>query len=141
MLVEFRTIQVGKSSWVHDQLESYQKKISFFNPINLKLIKHDKDLLKSITDKDFVAIFVESGKSFSSREFATQVDRVVASGKQKSYFIVGGPFGLPDAVKQRADLSISLSPFVMNQEVALLVAVEQIFRAFTILNNHPYHND
>lgn len=141
MELELRTMQVGKSSWVLDQLQAYQKKISFFNPFTVKFIKQDTQFLKSVSDKDFVVAFDENGKSFSSRDFAGQIERILSSGKQRTCFVVGGPFGLPQEVKQRANLSVSLSPFVMNQEVALLVSVEQIFRSFTIVNNHPYHND
>lgn len=141
MKIELRTLQIPKTSWVNEPILEYEKKISFFSKFIFRQVKNEKDLLKSVDPKDFVLICDEQGKSFSSYEFSDQLSRILSSGKQFCHLIVGGPFGLPAEVKERANLSLSLSSFVMNQEVALLVAAEQLFRGFTILNNHPYHNE
>ena len=61
--------------------------------------------------------------------------------KSDSFFLVGGPFGLDEKSKERADLALKLSSFVLNQEVALITIFEQIFRGFSIIYNHPYHNE
>lgn len=141
MNIEVRTLQISKSSWSQKVQLDYEKKISYFCPTQIKMIRSEKDFLKNINDKDFVIICDEGGEPFSSKVFANRLGKVLESGKKTLYFVVGGPFGLPKEVVVRANLSISLSHFVMNQEVALSVLLEQIFRAFTILNNHPYHND
>lgn len=141
MEIEVRTLQISKTSWVHDVLHSYLKKTNHFLPIRFKMQKSEKDFLRSVDAKDFVVVCDERGKAFSSKQFANQFNKILSSGKQKCVIVVGGPFGLPKEVIERANLSISLSHFVFNQEVALAVLFEQIFRAFTIINNHPYHND
>ena len=141
MEIEVRTLQIGKTSWAHPIIESYEKKVSHFCPIKFKMFKDERDFLKSVDTKDYVVICDERGQSFSSRQWASRMEKIVGSGKKKCVLLIGGPFGLSDAVKDRADLSISLSHFVFNQEVALVVLFEQLFRSFTIINNHPYHND
>lgn len=141
MLIEVRSLQVKKSSWIFEVIGQYEKKISFFNPIQFKFLKSEKDFLKSVTERDFVLICDERGESPDSKKFASQLKSYLESGKKNLYVLVGGPFGLSDEVRARADFSLSLSHFIMNQEVAIVVLMEQIFRAMTINANHPYHNE
>ncbi len=141
MEIEVRTLAIAKNSWALEVLHSYEKKISYFNPIQLKALKNEKDFLKGVGDKDFIVICDERGKSFTSKQFAQQLEKILESGKKKIYFFIGGPFGLPDEIKAKAQLQINLSSLVFNQELALVVLFEQIFRAMTLINNHPYHNE
>lgn len=141
MQLEVRTLAIGKKSWATSIVESFQKKIGFFQSIDFKQIKNEKDLLKGVADKDWVVLCDERGATPSSREFAGVFQKDLESGKSRMVFIVGGPFGAIDDVKKRADRTLSLSHFVFNQELALVVLFEQLFRAFSINNNHPYHND
>ncbi len=55
-------------------------------------------------------------------------------------FIIGGAYGVNEEVKKRADLKVSLSAMTMNHIMAQAVSLEQIYRAFTIIKNLPYHN-
>jgi len=55
-------------------------------------------------------------------------------------FLIGGPFGHSEAVHQRANASIRLSKMVLNHDVARIVLVEQLYRAWTILKGEPYHH-
>ena len=141
MKIEIRTLNIGRNSWVHPFISEYQKKIQFFNPIEFNFIKNEEQWLRGVDLKHIVIICDERGEDLTSRGFAKNLERNLASGKQRLFFMVGGPFGLPKEVKKRADKSVRLSTLVFNQEVAIAVLMEQIFRAFTIINNHPYHND
>ena len=61
-------------------------------------------------------------------------------GTQEVVFLIGGAYGLSDAVKQRVDMTLSLSAMTMTHQMARLLLVEQLYRAMTILRNEPYHN-
>ena len=141
MKIEVRTHSFSKSSWVHPIVETYQKKISGFLPVEVKLLKENKSLLQGVGEKDLVILCDERGKDYSSMDFAKKMQQWCESGKAKIHFIIGGPFGATEELLQRKDESIKVSSFVLNQEVAMTVLMEQIFRAHTIINNHPYHNE
>ena len=141
MDIEVRTLQVGRTSWVHEFIATYEKKISYFNSFSTRLVRDESDLLKNIAPKDYVLLCDEKGDSLDSRQFAVNLQSLLESGKQNLFLLVGGPFGVSDEVKDRANRSLRLSKLVLNQEIALAVLYEQLFRAFTINNNHPYHND
>lgn len=100
-----------------------------------------KAILNALKPDDFVALFDERGKNFTSRQFAEKIQSYFNLGKKRIVFIVGGAFGVSDLVKQKCDVSISMSSFVLNHHVAKAVALEQIYRSMTILKNTPYHND
>lgn len=141
MQIEIRSLQVKKSSWTGDVIAQYEKKISFYNPCHFKAIKSEKDFLKGITDKDIVLVCDERGDTPSSKKFAAQIKSYLESGKKNLFILIGGPFGFDETIRQRADATLSLSHFVFNQEIAIAVLLEQVFRAFTINSNHPYHNE
>ncbi len=141
MEIEFRTAGLGRNSWAQGLVEKYTTKIQPFEKVSFKNIKDEKKWLQNIEPADRLWICDEKGASLSSKSFAKEISTLRDGGVKKLIFAVGGPFGLPDSVKERANRVILLSPFVVNQEVALTVILEQVFRAYTILNNHPYHNE
>lgn len=141
MEIEIRTTHLSRNSWAQERAADFVKKISHFEKIKFQIIKDEKNFLKGVSPKDRVVVCDERGENLSSRKFASIVENYRNGGIQKLYFFIGGPFGSPEELLQRSDLKFSLSSLVMNQEVALAVLFEQIFRAYTIINNHPYHND
>jgi 23S rRNA (pseudouridine1915-N3)-methyltransferase len=94
-------------------------------------------ILKSLgRDKAFVFTLSEEGREFSSREFSGKLSGI----DRKMVFIIGGPFGLSPAVKQRADCLLSLSQMTFTHEMARLFLLEQIYRAIDIAKGGKYHN-
>jgi 23S rRNA (pseudouridine1915-N3)-methyltransferase len=79
-----------------------------------------------------------TGRGFSSEELAELVGRWRQEARDVA-LLVGGAFGLDEALIARADLRLSLSPLTMPHELARLVLVEQLYRAVTILRGEPYH--
>ena len=77
----------------------------------------------------------EEGRSLTSRQFA----ELLAESARETVFIVGGPDGLSQEVKDAADDVLSLSVMTLPHELAILVLTEQVFRALTILGNRKYH--
>jgi len=80
-----------------------------------------------------------TGKSLSSEEFAAQIKVIESQGINQLVFIIGGAEGLSDEIKQKADLLLSFSDMTFPHQLMRLILVEQIYRAFKILKNEPYH--
>ncbi|MCB0377663.1 MAG: 23S rRNA (pseudouridine(1915)-N(3))-methyltransferase RlmH [Bdellovibrionales bacterium] len=138
---ELRTLSIAKSSFAREGIETYHKKINGFLSFDIKWFKPERDLFKDVDPSSIVVLCDERGRAPCSRDFASQLQKWQDQGKRQFVFIIGGPFGIDAEQRKKADYVLSLSHLVMNQEVALMVLCEQLFRALTIMNNHPYHND
>lgn len=98
-------------------------------------------LLKSLSPTDVLVLFDERGKQFSSKEFAHELQKRMNSGIKNLVFVIGGPYGFSKEVHLRANQKISLSKLTFSHQMVRLFVVEQLYRAFTILRNEPYHHD
>lgn len=98
-------------------------------------------LLRKIDEQDFVILLDEKGKSLSSRDFAQTFAQEKDSGRKSMAFMIGGPDGSDDAIFKRANRVINLSKLTWPHQIVRLLLAEQIYRATTILLNHPYHRD
>lgn len=156
MKIQLLILEGKAPAWLSTAREELQKKLNYFVPFEVKSLKspsNDRErselkrkqegeiLMKHFTDRDFVVLFDEQGQlSKNSEGFATQIIKVLNSGKTRIVFCIGGPYGFADEVKKRSQLQLSLSPLTMNHWVAQLMALEQLYRAFTIIKGVPYHN-
>lgn len=95
-------------------------------------------LLDACLDRGEVVACDERGTTMTSAEFAAWLGRLRDAGGAVT-FVVGGAFGLDDAVRTRATQMLALAPWTLPHEMARLVLVEQLYRAGTILRNEPYH--
>lgn len=96
--------------------------------------------LKNIQKTDFVVLLDERGKQFSSEEFADFLQKRLNASTKQLVFIVGGAYGFSQAMYARADAQISLSKMTFSHQMIRLFFTEQLYRAFTILRNEPYHH-
>lgn len=90
---------------------------------------------------DFVVLLDERGKELSSRELAALISERARSAAGRLVFLVGGPFGVADEVRARARQVLSLSRMTLPHELARVVLLEQLYRAWTILRGEKYHHD
>jgi len=97
-------------------------------------------LIKSFEKSDFVIILDEKGTEFTSKGFSKFIQKKMLSGLKQLVFVIGGPYGFSDAVYQRANQKISLSKMTFSHQMVRLFYVEQLYRAFTIIKNEPYHH-
>ncbi len=119
--------------------------IEFIN-INFKTKKINKNVYKKEYDKALTLIkpnsilvaLDEQGEHFKTVEFSKKLNLWIENTSQ-IYFIVGGPDGISDDVKKRADHVISLSNLTFPHQLAKVILIEQIYRSICIMNNHPYH--
>ena len=106
---------------------------------NETLIDREGELLLRKIRGDFVYCLDKHGDTLSSEKFAKAIEANQISGKNSLDFIIGGAFGLSEKVKLKADRTISLSEMTFSHQIARVVLLEQLFRAFSILKGSPYH--
>ncbi len=151
----FLHVSSSKEKWCEEATTLYSQKIKHFTPFEMTTISSKKlaraeasaklqleseEILNFLEPDDFVILFDEKGKAASSEQFAEVVQKILMSGKKRCVWIIGGAFGVSEELKKRAQVKLSLAPFVLNHQVAQVVALEQIYRAFTLLKGLPYHN-
>ncbi len=98
-------------------------------------------LLKRVSSADYLILLDDRGAEFSSPGFARFVEKKLHVSGKRLVFAVGGPYGFSDAVYERADERLSLSRMTFTHQMVRLIFAEQLYRAFTILNNEPYHHE
>ncbi len=115
---------------------------------NTKSLTHDRQkeiegdgILKALLPGDVMMLMDERGREYSSRELSVMLSKRMLSGIKRLVFVVGGPYGFSEAVYNRADGKISMSRLTFPHELARMILVEQLYRAFTILKGEPYHHD
>lgn len=96
-------------------------------------------LLAAATGHGLLLALDRSGRSFSSEAFAHALEQWWAAAGARLVFVVGGTLGLSQAVQQEAAQLLSLSSLTFPHELAALVLLEQLYRAFRILRGEPYH--
>lgn len=157
MKIILLTIGKTKNRFIREGLEEYLKRLSRyvdFEIIELPDVKNagrvskdeQKDaegriLISNLTQSDHVVLLDERGKQFTSIEFASRIETIMASGKKRLVLVIGGPYGFSKAVYDRTYELLSLSKMTFNHEMVRLFVTEQTYRAMTILRNEPYHHE
>jgi len=101
--------------------------------------KEAERIFKAIPKNVFFAALDERGQEFTSHEFAAFINGMLESGVKELIFIIGGAMGLDESIPQKANKSIALSRWTVTHEMAKLVLLEQLYRAFTIIKGKTYH--
>ena len=97
-------------------------------------------LLARLTPAMDVVLLDEHGKEFRSIEYADWLQKKMTSGKDLA-LVIGGAYGFSKAVYERANGKLSLSQMTFSHQMIRLMAIEQIYRAMTILRGEPYHHE
>lgn len=152
-------VVIGKTNgkFLIDGINEYTKRLSFYIPFNIVYlpdIKNNKKLsfeqqktqegvilLGEIDKSDYVVLLDEHGKEFTSIEFSRYIEKKMTTVTKRLVFVVGGPYGFSNDVKERANEKISLSKMTFSHEMIRLIFTEQLYRAMTIINNEPYHHE
>ena len=141
--MNFKIITIGNPKLEFAQIgfAEYMKRLQSFHKVDLRHLKDsstDEDILKEI-DKSFCIILDEKGKEFSSRELSSFLDKKAVQGISEICFVIGGPDGHSEEIKNRADYLWSFGRLTFPHDLAMVVLVEALYRASTISVNHPYH--
>lgn len=106
----------------------------------LKSIQSEGEkLIHSIPSDAFVISLDPHGKQFSSEAFAETIHRCEINGPYLIIFLIGGPHGLSEQCKKRADILLSFSTMTFPHQLVRVILLEQLYRAFTIVRGLPYH--
>lgn len=155
MKIDFWVIGKNSDDFIEKGVQFYLKKLKYFNEVNVQIfadvkavkessilkIKEAEKYLSKIETDDLVILLDEKGVQMSSRKFAKLIEQKQIQSIKKCIFIVGGAFGFDERLYQRANLKISLSEMTLSHQLIRVVFLEQLYRAYTILHNFPYHND
>lgn len=98
-------------------------------------------ILRLVNDSDHLMLLDEHGLELRSLEFADLIQKRMSAGTKRLVFVIGGPYGFSDAVYQRANSKLSLSKMTFSHQIVRAIFTEQLYRAFTILKNEPYHHE
>jgi 23S rRNA (pseudouridine1915-N3)-methyltransferase len=144
--MKFRFVWVGKTrdkNWRALEGEYYQR-LSHFVSCEIVEIKdsnkeiESKLILEKLNQSSFVCLLDVKGRSISSPELAKEIEKWQNRGLKEATFIIGGAEGVASRVVERADFSLSLSFLTFTHEMARVVMLEQLYRAFTIIKGFPY---
>ena len=145
--MRFRFIWVGKTrdrNWKALQ-DDYLKRLSRFVPCEVAETRDanhteidSKRILELLNPKTFAVLLDVGAKAVSSQELAAKVEGWQNRGLKEISFIIGGADGVASVVAERADDRLSLSFLTFTHEMARVVLLEQLYRAFTILRGFPY---
>ncbi len=157
MNIELLVVGKTDSSLVEGLVAEYAKRVNHyckFSITTLADIKNTKNLsikqqraaegdmiLRQVTDSDFVTLLDERGTEYRSVEFALWLQKRMNSGVRRLLIVIGGPYGFSEAVYERANSKVSLSKMTFSHQIVRAIFAEQIYRAFTILKNEPYHHE
>lgn len=140
-----------KENFFKDAISEYSKRLSKYT--NLQIIEVDdinsdnintildkeKDLIiKHISSKDYVITLEIEGKQLNSLEFSKKIEELQIYNSS-IVFIIGGSYGLHQQIKDRADYKLSFSKLTFPHQLFRIILLEQIYRAYKIINNESYH--
>jgi 23S rRNA (pseudouridine1915-N3)-methyltransferase len=97
------------------------------------------DLLRAIPESSYVVALDLSGPQLTSEEFSGTLGELMVGGHSDVTFVIGGSAGLSPAVLQRANETLALSQMTLPHQLARVIVLEQLYRAFRIMRNEPYH--
>lgn len=142
--------------WVDEAVQEYAKRFGRDVQYTLKEIKpekrgagvnaaqgmaaEEKRILEALPDNAFLVVLDERGKAPTSVELAQYMQRWQQDGEHVC-FVIGGADGMTDALKQKARLMLRLSSLTLPHGMVRVLLTEQLYRAVSILNHHPYHRE
>ena len=137
-------------------IDDYKQRLSHYVPFEFAVLpdlKNAKSLtvdqiksaegeliLRALTPGMDVILLDEHGREYRSVEFADFLQKKMSSGKDLT-LVIGGPYGFSKEVYQRANGKLSMSQMTFSHQMIRIMAIEQIYRAMTILRNEPYHHE
>lgn len=120
-------------------LEDIVVKARSTNPVVLKKAESEK-ILARLSDEDYLILLDENGERLTSKKFARFIQETMMKSVNRIVFLIGGAHGFDQSVYDRSQQQISLSAMTFPHDLARLITVEQLYRAFSILHHSPYHH-
>lgn len=149
---------IGKTdaSYLAEAVEEYRSRIAHYIPFELVVLPDIKNsrnmgetqqkeregglILKQLQPGDCLVLLDENGSELSSVQFASYIGKKMQAVPKRLVFVIGGPYGFSGEVYKASKEKISLSRMTFSHQMVRIIFLEQLYRAFTILNNEPYHH-
>ena len=144
-----------REQFIQDGIEKYLRYLNPYAPAELKILREEKvedlkdaprvrkleavKIAKALSPGVHVVALDERGREFTSHEFASFLDTALEKGTREMAFVLGGAMGLDETVTGKATTVLALSRWTLTHEMARLVLLEQLYRAFTIIKGKTYH--
>ena len=159
MKLELWALGQTKDAWLRDGLAPYPRRIARLTPFayvelpgpRLRGAARTQPEQVRVAEAAYVAerlhpadrliLLDEGGRRLSSRGLAEHLESLQRGGGSRLVILVGGAFGFGDSLRERAEGSVRLSDLTLTHQMARLLALEQVYRAYSILRGLPYHND
>ena len=157
--MNIKLLVVGKTDekYLQEGIDVYVKRLKHYVNFELTVIPALKDqkgaspediksreavlILKQLEKSDRIVLLDEHGTEHTSVGFSQYIQKQMNAGVRNLTFVIGGAFGFAPEVYAAANDKVSLSKLTFNHQMVRLFFVEQLYRAFTILRNEPYHNE
>ena len=155
--MQITAIDDKPEKFIKEGVTHFTKRINYYIPCELTLLKspantnnlsteeikkaESQKLQKAIKKGQYIIVLDEKGTEMNSRTFSSFIDAQIHKGTKSINIIIGGAHGLHSTIYNRADKQLSLSKFTLSHRLARLIICEQIYRALTLLHNHPYHKE
>lgn len=156
MKIQLWSIGKQNESYVHEGIQLFTKRINNYFPVEWKIIpplknastlaalemkeKEGELVLNQLKKEDYLILLDERGKLLNSEDLAQKIQQCGNESQKQLVFLIGGAFGVSEAVMKRADFKWSLSSLVFPHQLVRLILSEQIYRACTIIRNEKYHH-
>ena len=158
MRITLLTVGKIKEKYLRDGIAEYAKRLSRYCRLEIVEVADEKTpdgaseaeelqikaaegdrLMKQIRDSDYVIALAIDGKMLDSVELSQKIESLAVQGHSSIVFVIGGSLGLSDAVLKRADYKLSFSRMTFPHQLMRMILLEQIYRAYRIMNGEPYH--
>ena len=150
-MIKIITVGSIKEQYLKDAIKEYKKRISKYTNIEIIEVKdeglveknkalqlEEEKIEKHLNQKDYIITLEIEGKQYTSEEFAEKLNKIQIENSNIT-FIIGGSYGLSDKIKEKANLKLSFSKLTFPHQLFRVILLEQIYRAFKIINNESYH--
>ncbi len=154
-MANVKLIYFGKSKFpfVEEGVQTFVKRIKHYTKFEIKQLtpkykgndanatmKVEEDaLLKTLTNKDFLVLLDEGGRQYGSVKFANQLTKWRMQSPN-IVFVIGGAYGFSANIHKKCQRKLSLSEMTFSHQLIKVIFLEQLYRAFTIINGESYHN-
>ena len=156
MKLHFWSVGKTHEAYVKEGVELFTKRITHYYPVEWNIIPMPKNaatlgetdlkkkegeiLLGLLQKEDHLVLLDEKGKQLKTEALAGLIQLRANESIKNLIFLIGGAYGVSDAVKKRANMQWSLSPLVFPHQLVRLILAEQVYRACTVLRNEKYHH-
>ena len=150
-MIKIITVGKLKERYLIDAVEEYKKRLNKYTKIEIIEVKDEssyeedknkekeaENIIKCISDKDFIVTLEIDGKEISSVEFASKIENIFNINSNIT-FIIGGSYGLSNRIKELSNYKLSFSKMTFPHQLFRVILLEQIYRAFKINRNETYH--